>query len=131
MENSSYAIRKTLDISYEDAIDKVTQGLKGEGFGVLTEIDVKETLKKKIDKDFRKYVILGACNPNLAFRALTTEREIGVLLPCNVVVYENDRGTATVSAMDPEPAMRLVGNTELGKIASEVRQRLEKVLREL
>jgi uncharacterized protein (DUF302 family) len=128
MEKSSYAIRKSLGIPYAEAIGKVTEGLKAEGFGVLTEIDVKQTLKKKIDKDFRKYVILGACNPNLAYKALQTEREIGVLLPCNVVVYENDEGKATVCAMDPEPAMNRVGNPELGKIASEVRGRLEKVL---
>ena len=131
MEKSSYAIRKSLSIPYAEAVEKVTQGLKGEGFGVLTEIDVKQTLKKKIDKDFRKYVILGACNPNLAYQALQTEREIGVLLPCNVVVYENDEGSATVCAMDPVPAMSFVENPELGKIAAEVRQKLEKVLRGL
>jgi uncharacterized protein (DUF302 family) len=131
MEKTSYAIRKSLNIPYAEAVEKVTQALKAEGFGVLTEIDVQQTLKKKIDKDFRKYVILGACNPNLAYQALQTEREIGVLLPCNVVVYENDEGNATVCAMDPEPAMSLVGNPELGKIASEVRGRLEKVLRGL
>jgi uncharacterized protein (DUF302 family) len=131
MEKSSYALRKDLDIPYRLAVEKVTEGLKEQGFGVLTEIDVKETLKKKIDKDFRQYVILGACNPNLAYQALRSEREIGVLLPCNVVVYENDQGTATVAAMDPEPAMNLVGNEDLGKIASEVRGRLEKVLQAL
>ena len=131
MEKSSYAIRKNLNIPYQEAIDRVTEGLKEQGFGVLTEIDVKATLKKKIDKDFRKYIILGACNPNLAYQALTTEREIGVLLPCNVIVYENDQGSATVCAMDPEPAMNVVGNPQLGKIASEVRGRLEKVLQAL
>ncbi len=131
METSAYALRKTLSIPYQEAIEKVTLGLKEQGFGVLTEIDVKATLKKKIDKDFRKYVILGACNPNLAYQALTTEREIGVLLPCNVVVYENDQGSATVCAMDPEPAMNVVGNPGLGKIAAEVRGRLEKVLQAL
>ena len=131
MEKSSYAIRKNLDIPYQEAIDKVTEGLKEQGFGVLTEIDVKATLKKKLDKDFRKYIILGACNPSLAHQALTAEREIGVLLPCNVIVYENDQGSATVCAMAPEPAMNVVGNPELGKIASEVRGRLEKVLQAL
>lgn len=131
MEKTSYAIRRSVDIPYREAVEKVTHALKEQGFGVLTEIDVKETLKKKIDKDFRRYVILGACNPNLAYQALQTEREIGVLLPCNVVVYENDHGGANVCAMDPEPAMGLVGNAELARIAAEVRGRLEKVLREL
>ena len=131
MERSSYAIRKTLNIPYQEAIDQVTKRLKEQGFGVLTKIDVKETLKKKVDKDFRKYVILGACNPDLAYRALTAERDIGVLLPCNVVVYENDEGTATVAAMDPEPAMNLVHNERLDEIAAEVRARLEKALQQL
>lgn len=131
METSSYAIRTTLSRPYAETIEKVTQRLKEQGFGVLTEIDVKATLKKKIDKDFRRYVILGACNPNLAFEALTTERDIGVLLPCNVIVYENDDGGSTVCAMDPEPAMGIVGNAALGKIASEVRRRLEAALRDL
>ncbi|MCB0168237.1 MAG: DUF302 domain-containing protein, partial [Anaerolineae bacterium] len=96
-----YGLKTTLDVAYETAIELATSALKAEGFGVLTEIDVKATLKKKLDIDFRRYIILGACNPNLAHQALQTELELGLLLPCNVIVYENDEGQSVVSIVDP------------------------------
>ena len=102
----AYGFEARLDVAYEDAIEKVTAALKTEGFGVLTEIDVKATLKKKLDADFRKYVILGACNPNLAYQALGKELDVGLLLPCNVIVYEDDDGSSVVSIMDP---MKMMG----------------------
>jgi uncharacterized protein (DUF302 family) len=124
----NYFLAKTVSKSYEEALAAVTEALKGEGFGVLTEIDVKETLKKKLDIDFPKYKILGACNPPLAHKALTTENQIGVLLPCNVVVQEHPDGRVEVSAMDPAAAMQAIGNKELDAIASDVRARMERVL---
>lgn len=123
-----YFLAKTVSKTYEDALAAVTEALKGEGFGVLTEIDVRETLKKKLDIDFPKYKILGACNPPLAHRALTAENQIGVLLPCNVVVQEHKDGRVEVSAMDPVGAMAMIGNTELDSIAADVRGRIERVL---
>jgi uncharacterized protein (DUF302 family) len=98
---TAYGFRTTLNVPYEKAIEKTTAALKEEGFGVLTEIDVKATLKKKLDADFRRYIILGACNPNLAYQALQNELEIGLLLPCNVIVYETNEGQSTVSIVDP------------------------------
>jgi uncharacterized protein (DUF302 family) len=124
----NYFLAKTVSKSYDEALAAVTEALKGEGFGVLTEIDVKETLKKKLDIDFPKYKILGACNPPLAHKALTTENQIGVLLPCNVVVQEHPDGRVEVSAMDPAAAMQAIGNKELDAIASDVRARMERVL---
>jgi uncharacterized protein (DUF302 family) len=124
----SYHTSTTVKFSYEDAINKVTEELKKEGFGVLTEIDVKETLKKKLDVDFRKYKILGACNPPLAFRALSTEENIGVMLPCNVIVQEKPDGTVQVSAINPMVAMQSVGNENLNEVASEVSSKLKKVI---
>lgn len=123
-----YYIAKFVDLSFDDAIDTVTARLKDEGFGVLTEIDVKETLKKKIDVDFRKYRILGACNPKLAHRALQSEDKVGVLLPCNVVVQEHDSGQVEIAAMDPLGAMEAIGNPALTELATEVRKRLERIL---
>lgn len=124
-----YAIGTTVDLPYDRAVERMREELAREGFGVLTEIDVAATLKKKLDVDFRSYIILGACNPPLAHRALTAEREIGVLLPCNVVVYAADeRGKSVVEAMDPVAALDLSGNEEIRPIASEVRTRLERVL---
>ena len=104
---TDYALRVHLDLPYEQAIERVTAALKEEGFGVLTEIDVKATLKKKLDADFRKYVILGACNPPLAYRALSTELEIGLLLPCNVIVYE-ENGGSVLSIVDPVSMLGVV-----------------------
>jgi uncharacterized protein (DUF302 family) len=124
----NYFLAKTVSKSYDEALAAVTEALKGEGFGVLTEIDVKETLKKKLNIDFPKYKILGACNPPLAHKALTTENQIGVLLPCNVVVQEHPDGRVEVSAMDPAAAMQAIGNKELDAIASDVRARMERVL---
>lgn len=126
-----YYLAKTVSKTYEEALAATTQALKDEGFGVLTEIDVKETLKKKLDVDFPKYKILGACNPPLALKALTAENQVGVLLPCNVVVQEHKDGRVEVSAMDPAGAMAMIGNKELDAIATDVRARLERVLEKL
>lgn len=126
---TQYCHRRTLPLSYENALAKTREALAGEGFGVLTEIDVKATFKKKLEKEFRPYTILGACNPPLAYKALNTERDIGVLLPCNVVVYEGDNpGESVVVAIDPEVSLGRAGITELAPVAEEVKQRLERVL---
>jgi uncharacterized protein (DUF302 family) len=122
-----YGFSKTVDLSYEQAIEKVTEELKKEGFGVLTTIDVKETLKKKLDVDFKKYIILGACNPPFAYKALTAEEEIGLLLPCNVIVYEKGDKTA-VSIFDPIVMMAVLDNDTMKPIAEEVKHRLQRVL---
>jgi uncharacterized protein (DUF302 family) len=122
-----YGFSKTVNLSYEQAIEKVTEELKKEGFGVLTTIDVKETLKKKLDVDFKKYVILGACNPPFAHKALQAEEEIGLLLPCNVIVYEKENKTV-VSIFDPMVMMRVLDNESIKPIAEEVKQRLQRVL---
>lgn len=124
----SYYISKKVDYDFDQAIDKVTAELKEEGFGVLTEIDVKETLKKKLDVDFKKYKILGACNPNFAHQALQHEDKIGTMLPCNVIVEEEEDGTVEISAVDPTASMQAVDNKSLATIADEVRSRLEKVI---
>lgn len=128
----SYYFNKVLkEKSFEQAIEKVTEGLKEQGFGVLTEIDLQATLKKKLDVDFKKYKILGACNPNFAYKALQNEDKIGVMLPCNVIVEEHDNGDVEVSAVDPVASMSAVGNSSLEEIASEVQQRLKKVIEAL
>lgn len=131
MRHTNYGFGKELSISYDEALEKVSEALKEQGFGVLTEIDVKATLKKKMDVDFRKYKILGACNPLFALKALAAELEIGLLLPCNVIVYENDAGKAAVMAIDPVAAMTMVDNAEVEKVAREVKQRLEMALESL
>lgn len=117
--------------SFEQVIEDVTNALKKEGFGVLTEIDVKDTLKKKIDVDFKKYKILGACNPHFAHKALSTEDKIGVFLPCNVVVEENENGEIEVSAVDPIASMMAAKNDALEDIAREVQERLKYVIQSL
>lgn len=117
--------------SFDEAIELVTEELKKEGFGVLTEIDVKETLKKKIDVDFKKYKILGACNPLFAHKALLSEDKIGVFLPCNVIVEEHENGEIEVSAVDPIASMSTVENEALGGLASEVQEKLIKVIENL
>ncbi len=127
----SYCFSKVLDTEMDAAIEKVTEALKVEGFGVLTEIDVKATLKKKIDVDFRPYTILGACNPAFAHKALLAEDKIGAMLPCNVIVQQLEQGKVEVSAVDPVASMAAVKNQELGKIAGEVQSRLKKVIEEL
>ena len=114
--------------SFESAIEKVTEALKTEGFGVLTDIDVSATFKKKIDVDFKKYRILGACNPHFAFKAISTEDKIGVFLPCNVVVEENETGGVEVSAVDPIASMMAVENAALGPLAMEVKEKLQRVM---
>jgi len=123
-----YAFSTVLDASYEYAVSKVTDALKEEGFGVLTEIDVKSTLKKKLGVDFRKYVILGACNPPYAHRTLQADLDVGLLLPCNVIVYETDDKKAYVSAFNPVSALEVIKSEELKKIAEEVSEKLKRVL---
>jgi len=127
--STSYGIRTIVPFGYADAVDRTKEALAGEGFGVLSEIDVAATMKKKLDVDFRPYVILGACNPPLAHRALSAEPDIGLLLPCNVVVYADEvPGRSVVAAMDPVEALKLTGNAEIAPIASDVRARLVRVL---
>jgi len=124
----TYAFSTVLDTSYEDAISRVTDALKEEGFGVLTEIDVKATLKKKLDKEFRKYVILGVCNPPFAHRSLEADLDVGLLLPCNVIVYETDDKKAYIAAINPVSALEIIQSQELRNIAEEVSERLERVV---
>jgi uncharacterized protein (DUF302 family) len=128
IEETKYGLRVTVDVDYEAAIERATTALQDQGFGVLTTIDVARTLKQKLDRDFRRYVILGPCHPVLADRALHTELEIGLLLPCNVVVYEQGPGTSVVAAMAPGPAMGIVGNAELREVAAEADSRLRRAL---
>ncbi len=123
-----YYFEKTTDYAFEEAVEKVTEELKKEGFGVLTEIDVQATLKKKLDVDFRKYRILGACNPPFAHKALQAENKIGAMLPCNVIVQELENGKTEVAAVDPVASMKAVDNDKLGEIAGEIRAKLEKVI---
>ncbi len=125
----SYYISTTFEGTFDEAIQKTTEELKKEGFGVLTEIDVKDTLKKKLDVDFKKYRILGACNPNMAHKALTTEDKIGTMLPCNVIVEEHEDGTVEVSAVDPLASMQVVENDDLKTIANQVKEMLSKVIK--
>ncbi len=127
---TKYAFGAKVGMPYEQAVSRVKELLQAEGFGVLTEIDVKKTMKQKLDAEFRKYVILGACNPTLAHRAFGVELEIGLLLPCNVIVYEDDGG-AIVSILDPIAALGVVGNERLEPIAQAARDRLERVIRQL
>ena len=127
----NYGFRATLNVPYEEAIEKATVALKEEGFGVLTEIDVKATLKKKLDADFRRYIILGACNPNLAYRALQDELEIGLLLPCNVIVYETGENQSVVSIVDPSSMLGIVQSPKLDAVAHEARTRLQRVIKAL
>jgi len=122
-----YGFSKTTDYSFEQAIEKVTEELKKEGFGILTTIDVKDTLKKKIDVDFKKYTILGACNPKLAHNALQVEEELGLLLPCNVIVYEKNDKTV-ISIFDPRIMTLVIDNPDMKRVAEEVKNKLEKVL---
>lgn len=124
----NYHISKHVKYGFEEAILKVTEKLKEEGFGVLTEIDVQETLKKKLDVDFKKYKILGACNPTFAHKALLAEDKIGTMLPCNVIVEEHEDGSVEVSAVNPMASMQAVENEKLSSIANEVKSNLEKVI---
>ena len=126
-----YYFNKILHGNFEDIIDKVTQDLKEEGFGILTEIDVKETLKKKLDIDFKKYKILGACNPPYAHKALLAEDKIGTMLPCNVIVQELENGNIEVAAVNPMASMQAVKNKKLHKVAEEITDKLEKIIKKL
>jgi uncharacterized protein (DUF302 family) len=121
-----YGFSKMINVPYEKALEKVTEELKKEGFGVLTSIDVKETLKKKIDVDFKKYMILGACNPPLAHKALESEEQLGLLLPCNVIVYEKNGGI-TVSFFDPMIMTQIIDNEKLKLVAEEVQTKMKRV----
>jgi uncharacterized protein (DUF302 family) len=132
MEETSYGLRVSVNHPYDAAVTKATEALKAQGFGVLTTIDVQQTLKTKLDRDFRKYVILGACNPPLADRALHAELEVGLLLPCNVIVYETGPSTSVVAAMAPLAALGIVGeNMKLAEVAREADQRLRTALQQL
>ena len=124
----SYYFNKVVNMSFDEAIIKVTEELKKEGFGVLTQINVKEALKKKINVDFRKYKILGACNPQYAHKALQAEDKIGTMLPCNVVVQERDDGKVEIAAIDPVASMQSVQNESLGEIATIVQSKLKQVI---
>ncbi|HKL18650.1 MAG TPA: DUF302 domain-containing protein [Halalkalibaculum sp.] len=124
----NYFYSKITDLDFDEAIEAVTERLKEKGFGVLTEIDVRATLKKKLDVDFKNYRILGACNPGFAHKALTAEDKIGVMLPCNVIVEEHEDGRVEVSAVDPVASMQAVSNSDLKPIAEEVRENLREVI---
>ena len=123
-----YYFSKTLNEDFESVIDKVTEELKKEGFGILTEIDVKETLKKKLDVDFKKYRILGACNPPYAHKALEAEDKIGTMLPCNVIVQQIDDNNVEVAAINPIASMQAVENEELNEVAQEIKSKLEEIV---
>ena len=127
----SYFFSKIVNYDFDKAIAKVTEELKKEGFGVLTEIDVKETFKKKLDIDFKKYRILGACNPHFAYEAIQKEDKIGTMLPCNIIVQEHENGTVEVTAVDPVASMMAVKNDALGSLALQVRGKLSKVIENL
>ncbi len=127
----SYYFSKLLEISFDDAIKHVIEELKKEGFGILTEIDIKQTLKKKLNVDFYNYKILGACNPNFAYQALQAENKIGTMLPCNVIIQERSKGKVEVSAVDPIVSMKAVENSQLKKIAEQVQAKLYKVINKL
>jgi uncharacterized protein (DUF302 family) len=128
VEDTRYGMRVELPIAYEDAIERTTAALKTEGFGVLTTIDVKQTFKLKLDRDFRKYAILGACNPPIAFQALSAETELGLLLPCNLIVYETDPGRSVVAAVAPLVTMGRVDNEALAPLGQQVDAKLRRVL---
>lgn len=123
-----YYFNKSLEIPFDEAVSRVTEELKKEGFGILTEIDVKETLKKKLDVDFKKYKILGACNPHFAYQALQEEDKIGTMLPCNVIVQETEAGKVEVAAIDPMASMQAVQNPNLQSLAEQVQAKLRGVI---
>jgi len=127
----SYYFSKIVNLSFEEAVQRVTEQLKQEGFGVLTEIDVKATFKKKLDVDFRNYRILGACNPPFAYRALQAERMVGTMLPCNVIVQEVNESQTEIAAIDPVASMQAIDNPELAEIAGQVRLKLKSVVEKI
>ena len=124
----SYYFAKTLPASFDDSVARTVVALKDEGFGIITEIDLKETFKRKLDVDFRRYKILGACNPNLAFEALKLEDKVGTMLPCNVIVQELGPGQIEVAAIDPVASMQAIGNPALAEKAQAVRQKLKSAI---
>ncbi len=128
MEETRYGMRVELPVAYEEAVERTTTALAAEGFGVLTTIDVRQTIREKLDKDFRKYVILGACNPPIAYQALSAETELGLLLPCNLIVYETDPGRSVVAAVAPLVSMGRVGNEALAPLGQQVDVKLRRVL---
>ncbi len=123
-----YYCNKTTDLSFDDAVQAITEALREQGFGILTDIDVQQTLKKKLDVDFRRYRILGACNPPFAYKALQLEDKIGTMLPCNVIVHEVEGGQVEIAAIDPLASMQAVQNESLNDIAEQVRSKLEKAV---
>jgi uncharacterized protein (DUF302 family) len=127
----SYTIEKQVQGDFNDVVEQTTTALSDEGFGVLCDIDVQHTFKAKLDEEYRQYRILGACNPSLAHQALEAELQLGTLLPCNVIVYETEAGTIGVSAVDPEVLLSVVDNPELDQIATDVRERFNRVLESL
>ena len=127
----TYHFSKILEHTFENSVDKVKESLKNEGFGVVSEIDIKKTFKEKLDVNFNNYLILGACNPNYALKAISSENKIGTMLPCNVVVQELPDGKIEVSAVDPVASMMAIQNHKLGEIASEVQLKLKKVIENL
>jgi len=128
MKQTEYGFTKTVGLTFEQAIEKVTEELKKEGFGILTEIDVQATLKNKLDVDFTPYKILGACNPPSAYKALQAEEQIGLMLPCNVIIYVNDAGETVVAAVDPIASMQAVENPALGEVAQTIQAKLKAVI---
>lgn len=124
----SFGMTRVLQMGFEEALVRIPEALKTEGFGVLTEIDVKDTMRKKLDVDFRRYRILGACNPPLAHQALSANLEVGLMMPCNVIVYEDDAGQTVVKAIDPMNTMAAQGDAQLREVAAAVRDKLAKVL---
>jgi uncharacterized protein (DUF302 family) len=130
MDTKGYSIRKEVNLGYAEAIDKVTAELKKEGFGILTEIDVKATMKEKLDVDLEPYMILGACNPPFALKALTAEPDVGLMMPCNVIVYLKD-GKTIVAAINPMVAMAVVQNDSMADFAEQVTQKLVNVINRL
>ncbi len=129
--NMKYYLTREIQENFDESINKLTEELKKEGFGILTEIDVKDTLKEKIDVDFRRYTILGACNPHFAYKALMTEDKIGVLLPCSFIVQEKGLGLTEIACMNPLVAMKEVENADMESIASDVTQKLRIVMESL
>ncbi|HYJ84825.1 MAG TPA: DUF302 domain-containing protein [Pyrinomonadaceae bacterium] len=132
-QQTKYGFSKTVDVPFGETVEKTRAALKEEGFGVLTEIDIKEKLQEKLGVDFRRYIILGACNPALAYKTLQEELEIGLLLPCNVIVYEaDDTNKSVISAVDAKAMLSVVGNNAtLNQVASEVNERLRRVISSL
>ncbi len=124
----SYYFTTTLNEDFDTAIQKITEELRKEGFGILTEIDVKQTFKEKLDIDFKKYRILGACNPKMAYQAISAESKIGTMLPCNVLIQETGDGRVEISAVDPVASMQAVQNNSLGEVATQVQEKLKKVI---